>query len=100
MYRGLFCCVGLSIVTSDGLAGLLQCLAISPVMKAHRSGPRAMQDRGDRAKASLNVCSSVLRPRDSGGCTPGGGDMFLERGDMGILKTPHLCTNKILIYES
>lgn len=85
MYRGLFCCVGLSIVTSDGLAGLLQCLAISLVIKVHRSGPRVMQDNGDLAKASLKVCNSALRPRDSGGEIPGGGDMFLGRDDIGIL---------------
>lgn len=87
MYRGLFCCVGLSIVTSEGLAGLLQCLAISLVIKVHRSGPRVMREIGDLAKASLKVCNSVLRPRDSGGAIPGGGDMFLGRGDIGILHT-------------
>lgn len=81
MNRGLFWCVGLSIVTSDGLAGLLQWRAISPVMKAQRSAPRCLRDNGERASASLNVCNSVSVPRDSGNGVPGGGDKFLGRGD-------------------
>lgn len=67
--------------TSDGLAGLLQCRAISPVMKAHKSEPRCLLARGDRASASRNVCSSASVPNDSGGATPGGGDVFLGLGD-------------------
>lgn len=78
IYRGLFCCVGLPIVTSDGLAGrLLQWRAISPVIKAHKSDPRGRHDNGDLANASLNICMSGCIPKDSGGETSGGGDMFL-----------------------
>lgn len=82
MKRGLFWCVGLSIVTSNGLAGLLQCRAISPVIKAHNSAPLCRLDSGDRTSASLNVCKSAVSvPKDSGGETPGGGDMFRGLGD-------------------
>lgn len=69
------------MVTSNGLAGLLQCRAISPVIKAHSSAPLCRLDTGDRTSASLKVCKSASDPRDSGGATPGGGDMFRGLGD-------------------
>lgn len=82
MKRCLFWCVGLSMVTSNGLAGLLQCRAISPVMKAHNSAPLCRRDNGDLTNASRNVCRSASEPiSDSGGETPGGGDMFRGLGD-------------------
>lgn len=77
MKRALFWWVGLSMVTSRGLAGRLQWRAISPVMKALRSAPRWC--RLDRA--SLKVCSSDSTPRDSGGETPGGGEILRGRGE-------------------
>lgn len=79
MYRGLFCCVGLSIVTSEGLAGLLVWRAISPDIKAHNSDPRGTQDKGDDTNASLNVRKLVSKV--SSGATPGGGDMLRGLGD-------------------
>lgn len=87
IYRDLLWCVGLLIVTSDGLAGRLQCLAISPVINAHRSVPLGRRDKGDLESASVNVCKLAASvPSDSGGATPGGGDMFLGRGDDLIIK--------------
>lgn len=80
MNRGFFCCVGLPIVTSDGLAGRLPCLAISPAMNVHRSEVVRLLI-GALKRASLNVWRSGSNPRDAGGCTPGGGDIFLGLGD-------------------
>lgn len=82
MYLGLLWCVGLLIVTSDGLADRLQCLAISVVMKAHKSEPRCrVRDSGESARASWNACKFASEGRDGGGIMSGGGDMFLGRGD-------------------
>lgn len=82
MYLGRFCCVGLPIVTSEGLAGRLQWRAISPLMKAHKSPLRDTRDIGLRANASRNV--SIFGSGLSVGRTgtlPGGGDIFRGPGD-------------------
>lgn len=83
MYRGLFCwCVGLPIITSEGLADRLQWRCISPVIKAHRSAPRGRREEGDLANASVKVLRLASELRDC--CTGppiGGGDIFLGFGD-------------------
>lgn len=80
MNRGFFCCVGLSMVTSDGLAGRLQWRAISPAMNVHRSEVVLLL-RGALKRASRKVWRSVSKPKEAGGATPGGGDIFRGLGD-------------------
>lgn len=81
MYRGLFGCVGLPILTSDGLAGLLQWRCISPVIKAHKSTPNGFLVDVFLARASLNVCKSASVPIFVAVPALGGGDIFVGRGD-------------------
>lgn len=86
--------MGLSILTSEGLGGLLQLRAISPVMKAHSSGARGLLDSGDIARASLNVWRSTSAGSgddSTGVAVPGGGEMFLGRGEDLNEKKPLKC---------
>lgn len=79
IYRGLFCWVGLPIVTSGGLADLLLWRTISPVMNSHSSESVCTHDKGDVTKASLNVRNEESKV--STGFTPGGGEMLRGLGD-------------------
>lgn len=79
IYRGLFCCVGLPIVTSGGLADLLLCRTISPVIKSHSSESLGTHENGDETNASLNVRNEVSKL--STVFKPGGGDILRGLGD-------------------
>lgn len=84
MYRGLFGCVGLPILTSDGLAGLLQWRCISPVIKAHKSTPIGFLFDAlllFLANASLNVCKSESDVIFVVVAAIGVGDIFVGLGD-------------------
>lgn len=52
-------------------------------MNAQRSVPKGLRDgfEFDLAKASVNVLRSISPFRDGGDATPGGGDIFLGRGE-------------------